>query len=196
MKYQDSRKFLISAITPRPIAWVSTIGENGVFNLAPFSFFCPVSSNPPMLGFNANSNRDGTKKDTLRNIEFAKEYVINVVNEELGQQMNQSSQEYPPDVSEFKEVGLTPIKADRVKAPLVAEAPVSMECRLTQILEFGKERKSYFIIGELLMAHVKDELWVNGQVDQTKLRSIARMGGEWFCRTRDVFELKRPYPYP
>ena len=105
-----------SAIVPRPIAFVSTIGKDGVFNLAPFSFFTPLCLKPFILAFSIGWKRDGQKKDTLKNVEFSKDFVVNAVNESLAKAMNQTSAEYPSNVDEFKEVGLTPINSELVKA--------------------------------------------------------------------------------
>jgi flavin reductase (DIM6/NTAB) family NADH-FMN oxidoreductase RutF len=148
-----------------------------------------------VLGFNAGRFRDGEKKDTLVNVEFTKDFVVNVVNEEIAEAMNQTSERYPSHVDEFKEVGLTPVKADMVKSPMVAESPINMECRLLQILEFGSlPRMASFIIGEVVLIHARDELCANNTIDMAGLKAIARMGGEFYCRTRDIFELKRPEP--
>ncbi len=191
LDHRDSHELLASAIVPRPIAFISTVGEDGVFNLAPFSSFAIVCVKPAFVSFSVEWKRDGQKKDTLRNIEFAKEFVINVVDETLAGPMNQASGQYPSHVDEFKEVGLTPVNADLVKPPLVAESPVNMECRLVQILEFGEApRKTSHIIGEVLRVHVKDELYANGKIQMSKLRAIARFGVKLYCRTRDIFEMK------
>jgi flavin reductase (DIM6/NTAB) family NADH-FMN oxidoreductase RutF len=148
-----------------------------------------------IIGFGTGSKRDGTKKDTLLNIEYSKDFVINAVTEDLVVPMNQSSYEYPGDVSEFQKVGLTPVKADLVKSPLAAESPVNMECRVVKILEFGDiKRRSYFIIGEILLVHIKDELCINGEIQTDKLKAVARLGGQFYCRTGDVFEIERPQP--
>ena len=196
LDYRGSHAVLSSAIVPRPVAFVSTVGEDGVFNLAAFSFFAPLCIKPALVGFNVSSKRDGQQKDTLINIEAIKDFVINVVGETLAEPMNQASAEYPSDVDEFKEVGLTPVRADIVKAPLVAESPVNMECRLVQILEFGEfPRKTSFIIGEILLVHVKDELYANGEIKISELKPIARLGAELYCRTRDIFEMKRPFTF-
>lgn len=194
LDHRASHEILAGAIVPRPIAFVSTTGENGVFNLAPFSFFNLVCVKPALVGFNISSKRDGRKKDTLRNIESSREFVINAVDEALAVPMNQASAEYPGDISEFGEVGLTTVKADLVRAPLVAESPVNMECRVVQILEFGEApRKTSFIIGEVLRVHIKDEVYLDGEIESSKLKAIARLGGELYCCTRDIFEMKRPY---
>jgi len=184
---------MVGAVLPRPIAWVSTIGVDGVYNLAPFSFFTGLSSKPAVVGFGVGAKRDGRKKDTLINIEFSKDFVINIVTESNAAAMNQTSGEYPSHVDEFKEAGLTAVKSDLVKPPRVAESPVSLECRLLQILEFGEPpRINSFVIGAVLRAHVRDELCKNGVIQADKLKAVGRMGEDFYCRTTDRFEMKRP----
>lgn len=190
---RDSHHLMVGAIVPRPIAWVSTVDQHGIYNLAPFSAFCIVSLKPAVVGFCVATRRDGQKKDTLRNIESTKDFVINVVTESLAEVMNLTSTPFPHEVSEFTEAGLTPIKADLVKAPLVAESPINMECRIKQILRFGKASTSdSFIIGDLLLVHVKDEFYADGEIQMSKLKAIGRMGGDIYCRAQDLFEMKRP----
>jgi len=192
LDYEDVYRLFMGAIVPRPIALVSTIGADGVFNLAPFSAFTTASLKPSLIQINIGWKKDGQKKDTLVNIEFSKDFVVNVVNEALAEAMNQSSAEYPPNVDEFKEVGLTPVKADIVKAPMVAESPVNMECQLVQTLEFGDlPRRSSVVIGEVVRLHIKDELYVNGEIQMFELRVVGRLGGGLYCRTTDIFELER-----
>ena len=188
-----AHELLVGTALPRPIAFVSTIGEKGVYNLAPFSFFIPMSVKPAIVGIGIGRKRDGGKKDTLVNIELTKDFVINLVTEALAEPMNQTAGEYPPEVDEFKIAGLTPGRADFVKSPLLAESPVNMECRLLQILEYGEfPRINNFVIGEVIQVHVKDEFWGDGEIHSSKLKAIGRMGGDLYCRTRDVFEMKRP----
>ena len=190
---KDAHELLVGVALPRPIAFVSTIDGKGVYNLAPFSFFIPMSVKPAIVGIGIGRKRDGSKKDTLVNIELTKDFVINVVTEMLAEPMNQTAGEYPPEVDEFKIAGLTPTPADLVKSPLVKESPVNMECRLLQILEFGEfPRINNFVIGEIVQVHVKDEFWGGGEIQSSKLKAIGRMGGDLYCRTRDVFEIKRP----
>ena len=185
--------FMVGAVLPRPIAWVSTIGQDGVYNLAPFSFFTGLSSKPAVVGFGVGAKRDGRKKDTLVNIEFSKDFVINIVTGPMAEAMNRTAGEYPSQVDEFKEAGLTAVKSDLVKPPRVAESPVNLECRLLQILEFGAApRINRFVIGEVLLAHVRDDLWKNGVIQGDKLGAVGRMGEDFYCRTTDRFEMKRP----
>jgi flavin reductase (DIM6/NTAB) family NADH-FMN oxidoreductase RutF len=193
LEFWDCHELMVSAVLPRPIAFISTIGPDGVYNLAPFSYAIPVAVKPALIGVSISRKRDGQKKDTVVNIEYAKDYVINVVTEELAKPMNQSAKEYPSHIDEFKEVGLTPIPGDLVKSPRVAESPVNMECRLVQILEFGEmPRLTSFIIGEVVRVHVRDEMWEKDAVIPQKLRAIGRMGKDYYCRTLDIFEMKRP----
>lgn len=192
---QDSSHLLTDIVIPRPIAWVSTVDRRGVFNLAPFSAYSMICTKPMVVGFSVGTKRDGQKKDTLRNVESTGEFVVSVVTEELAQAMNITSAPYPSDVSEFEKAGLKPVEADLVGAPLVAESPVNMECRVIQILEFGKALARYgFIIGEVLRVHVRDEFYDNRDKRVSGLRAIARLGGEQdlYCRGQDTFEMKRP----
>lgn len=195
-KAREMHHILMSIIAPRPIAWVSTVGQDGVYNLAPFSAFCVMSVNPAIVGFNSAAFRDGRKKDTLINIESCGEYVINMVDEPLAEAMNITSASFSPEIDEFKEAGLTPIKADLVKAPIVGESPVSLECRLRQILKFGEEpMTNNFVIGDVLLIHVKDEYYANEEINASALKLIGRLGGrgiDRYCRTTDSFEMQRP----
>jgi flavin reductase (DIM6/NTAB) family NADH-FMN oxidoreductase RutF len=149
---------------------------------------------PPLLGFEISTRRDGRKKDTIRNIEFSKDFVVNCVDENIAEAMNKASGDYPSDVDEFEVTGLTPLKADKVKAPIVAESPVSFECRLFQILQFGElPRISQFVIGEVVIAHVRDDLWIDGSIDSRRLKAIGRLGTDLYCRTTDIFEMKKEF---
>ena len=190
---RESHKLNTAAIVPRPIAFVSTIGEDGIFNLAPFSAYATVSIDPSIVCFSLVPRRDGQKKDTLRNIEFSKDFVINLVNESLAEAMNKTSATFLSSVDEFKEAGLTPIKSDLVKAPRVAESPINMECKLLQILQFGKSPSvTSLVIGEVVLFHVWNELYVDGEIQVSKLKAVGRLGGDFYCRTTDMFEMKRP----
>ena len=189
---RESHELLLSAILPRPIALVSTVGEDGVFNVAPFSCFAPAGIKPALVCLQIGWKGDGQKKDTLKSIEFSKDFVVNVVDETLAKAMHEASTEYPSDVDEFKEVGLTPVKAHMVKAPMVAESPVNMECKLVQLLEFGEPPSGgHVVLGEVVLVHVRDDLWTGDHVDDSKFKVIGRLGGELYCRIRDTFEMKR-----
>jgi flavin reductase (DIM6/NTAB) family NADH-FMN oxidoreductase RutF len=194
MNFRERHHLFSSTTIPRPVFLISTISEDGIYNVAPFASIVTVSVEPSLRGFEVSTRRDGQTKDTLRNIWFTNDFVINVVHENMAEAMNQTSADYPPEVDEFKEVGLTPVQADIVKSPLVGESAVNMECKVVQILEFGEfPRISRFIIGEVLLVHVKDDYLVNGEIDKPKLKAIGRLGGEIYCRTSDTFELKRSF---
>jgi flavin reductase (DIM6/NTAB) family NADH-FMN oxidoreductase RutF len=192
---QDSAHLLGDIVVPRPIAWVSTVDENGVFNLAPFSCYGLVSSFPMVVGFSVGSYRDGQKKDTLRNIELTKYFVINIVTETLAAAMNVTAAPYPREISEFVKAGITPVKADIVSAPMVEESPVKMECSVIQIIEFGRTPiTNSLILGSVLRVHVADELWNQLTRRVEGLKPIARLGGDgdMYCSTKDTFQMKRP----
>jgi flavin reductase (DIM6/NTAB) family NADH-FMN oxidoreductase RutF len=187
-------KLMTGCIVPRPIAFVSTISAGGILNLAPFSFFTGVSGNPPVICFCPMvRGSDGTQKDTLRNIEAVKEFVVNVVSEDFAAQMNLCAPEFPPEVSEFDISGLTPIPSDLVKPPRVAESRIQMECRLLQIVPVSaKPLGGNIVIGEILLFHINDDLYSDFKIDPDKLQAIARMGGPTYSRTRDRFDMERP----
>ncbi len=186
--------WMISAITPRPIAWVSSVSADGLTNLAPFSFFQGVTANPPTLLFSVVNDRRGEKKDTILNIEAVPEFVVNVVSYELREQMNRSSALLPYGESEFGFSGVTAAPSELVRPPRVAEAPVHFECRLQQIVRVGEgPLAGNVVFGTILLIDVKDDvLDSDGRIDPAKLDAIARMGGECYSRTTDRFSLKRP----
>lgn len=187
-------QLMIGAITPRPIAWVSTVSPKGVPNLAPYSFFNGVTASPPTVVFSPVNRRDGSKKDTVRNIEDNGEFVLNVVSHDLAEAMNASSAELPYDESEFDRSGLTPTPSTSVAPPCVAEAKVRFECNLHQIVHVGEgPLASNLVIGRILLMHVDDEvLDGEGLIDPRKLDTVGRMGGIGYARTTDLFELERP----
>ncbi len=184
---QELKGLLERAMAPFPVTLISTVGEDGIYNAAPFSLIIPVCWKPPIVCVSV-ALWQGQKKDTWRNIEFTKDFVVNIVDETLIKPTIQASVHYPSDVDEIKEVGLTAIAADKVKSPRVAEAQVSLECRLMQKLELG-EGQNLIIFGEVVLAHVKDELWVAGKLELSRLKVVGRLGSKIYCRTRDIFEM-------
>ncbi len=182
-------RFMISAIVPRPIAFVSTIGGAGVANVAPFSYFVPLASKPPLVGISINHARDGGPKDTLRNVRETQDFVVNIVHESMLRQMVRASGEWPADVSEFAQTGLTPAPARRVRAPRVAESHVHLECRLYQEVPLGD---TTLVIGEIVVAEAADELMVDGLVDAVRLAPVGRLGGTGYTIVRDVVQQARP----
>ena len=195
-KHQDIYKLMIGSIVPRPIALVSSVSHDGVLNLAPFSFFTGISSRPPLICFCPGPRSErGPRKDTLVNISRMKEFVVNIVSEEIAEAMNLTSGEYPPETDEFKVAGLTPVASDLVKPPRVAESPLSMECRLRLAIEFSEEPGGgNLVVGEIQRFHVDERIVSeNLRIDPDKLRAIGRMGGPTgYTRTRDRFDMIRP----
>ena len=185
---------LVEVVTPRPIAWVTTIDAEGRINLAPVSFFNAFGANPPVVVFSPGLRRDGTKKDTLRNLEIVPEFVLNAAVEDLAEPMNATSKELPPGQSEAEYAGLALQPSTKVRPPRVAVSPVHMECRVRQIVPIGDGPiAGNLVIGEVLLIHIDDSvLDSSGHVDPRKLRTIARLGGDYYCRSTDLFEMKRP----
>ena len=184
-------KLLIGSVVPRPIAFVSTVSTDGVYNLAPFSFFNVICAEPPTVCFSTGFRIPS--KDTLANVKATGEFVVNIVSEEIAEQMNLCSGEYPHGVSEFEVSGLTPVASDLVKPPYVGESRVNMECKLVQTVEIStRPRGGTLIIGEVVRFHIDESIIDNFRVDPDKLRAIGRMGGNGYTRTRDRFEMVRP----
>ena len=178
---------LINAlVVPRPIAWVSTIGANGVANCAPHSYFTVLCSDPPTVCFSSVG-----EKDTLRNVRFTQDFVVNVVSDALGAAMNLTAADFPPGESEFAWAGLTPLPSDRVRAPRIAEAPASLECRLTQILEVGRA-PNHVVIGEVVQVHVAERAIRNGCVECSLIRPLGRLSGSGYVAPGEFFEMPRP----
>jgi flavin reductase (DIM6/NTAB) family NADH-FMN oxidoreductase RutF len=193
LDHREAHHLLVSLITPRPIAWVSTVSAAGVFNLAPFSCYMSFCLHPSLICLGIGVHRDGSLKDTMQNIESARDFVINVVTEDLAEAMNQTSAGYPDSVSEFREVGLTPVKSETVKSPRVGEAPASLECRLVQVLTFGEGvERNNLVIGEVTLVHVREDLFIDGEVPNSLLKPVGRLTGDMYCRTSAEFEMKRP----
>jgi len=171
--------FLISAVVPRPIAWVSTRGADGTTNLAPFSFFQAVSSDPPIVMISVSVEKsDGTMKDTLVNARATGEFVVNLVSEELAETMVRTATELPHGESEIEAFGLTAIPSISVGAPAIGEAKVCLECRLVHDLPLGN---AVALFGEILTAQVCDGLLDDrGTIDPTALRPLGRLGGSLY----------------
>jgi flavin reductase (DIM6/NTAB) family NADH-FMN oxidoreductase RutF len=190
----DVYQHLVSAVTPRPIAWVTTLSPGGVVNLAPFSFFNAFGANPPIVVFSPTLRRDGSKKDTLLNLEALGEFVVHASTAPLAEQVNLSSKEVPREESEVALTGLHTAPSVKVQPPRVTEAPIALECVVRQIVPCGTGPiAANLVIGEVVLMHLSDEvLDSKGQIDPRKLRTVARLGGAHWCHTSDLFELKRP----
>jgi flavin reductase (DIM6/NTAB) family NADH-FMN oxidoreductase RutF len=186
-------KMLVSALTPRPIAWVVSQSAQGHLNAAPFSFFNAFSGDPPVVGFGTGTHEPGRPKDTLRNIVETREFVVNLVSEEAATAMNITAIEFEPGVSEIEQAQLATLPSVHVKPPRIAVSPVAMECGLMQIVELGSE--NVLVLGRVLAMHIHDEAVIDrdtGYIDTPKLHLIARMhGAAWYARTTDLFEMNR-----
>jgi flavin reductase (DIM6/NTAB) family NADH-FMN oxidoreductase RutF len=190
----DVYRMLVDVVTPRPIAWVTSVDIEGRVNLAPFSFFNAFGANPPVVVFSPTLRRDGSKKDTLRNVEATGEFVLNAAVEALAEQVNRSSSELPYGQSEVELTGLRLRPSWKVRPPRLAESPTHLECKVLQIVPIGRGPiAANLVIGEVVVIHVDDGvLDARGRVDPRKLRTIARLGGDDYCRTSDLFQMKRP----
>jgi flavin reductase (DIM6/NTAB) family NADH-FMN oxidoreductase RutF len=195
LEWRDAYKLLQGSVLPRPIAFVSSQDENGNANLAPFSFFTVISSNPMMVCFSPmRRGTDGEKKDTLKNIESTKEFVINIVSEEFVQQMNDCATEFASDVDEFEASGLTKVDSVAVKPSRVKESKVHLECVLDQVLHFGGEEAGAgsLVIGKVVHVQVADELYENGRINSEKLKPVGRLAGATYTLPlAKTFELQR-----
>ncbi|MDT0678426.1 flavin reductase family protein [Autumnicola musiva] len=189
-------QYMLGAVGPRPIAFVSTVDEGGRPNLSPFSYFNIFSINPPILIFSpSRRGRDKTLKHTYTNSKTTGEVVINIVNYNIVQQMSLSSTEYEEGINEFEKSGLTMLKSDLVKPFRVAESPVQFECRVNEVVELGSEGGAgNLVICEVLKLHINEQvLDENGSIDQHKIDQVARMGGNWYSRANlGMFEVPKP----
>jgi flavin reductase (DIM6/NTAB) family NADH-FMN oxidoreductase RutF len=190
-------KLMTGIIVPRPVALVSTVDRDGVANLAPFSFFTGVGSNPPTVLFcpvvRARGAAADIRKDTLRNVEDTGEFVINAVSDEIAAATNATAAEVPPEVDEFVLSGLTPQASEIVRPPRVAESPAQMECKLLQVIYTSREPGGgVVVLGEVVRFHVRSNLVENFRVDPAGLDAVGRMAGNTWARTRERIELIRP----
>ena len=190
-------KYLTSAITPRPIALVSTIDKNGNKNLAPFSFFNIFSVNPPIMIFSpVKSARFGNNKDTLENVKQIRECVIGLVNENIAQQVSLASCSFEKDINEFEKAGLIEIKSDLVKPSRISESPINFECKVNDIITLGDEGGAgNLVLAQILKIHIhKSILDVNEDIDPFKLNIVSRYGGDWYGKTTkdSLYKIAKP----
>ena len=192
--HPNNYKLMIGSIVPRPIAFVSTRSKNGKNNVAPFSFFNGVCSNPPTIMFApARRGWDGHEKDTLINIRDTKEFVVNIVSEPFAEKMVHCSTDFDSDVDEFEMAGLTPIASQKIAPPRVGESKVSFECKLNQIVEIGDGTagSGFIVIGTIILFHIDDEVYENGRINLDALQPIGRIAGNGYARTTDTFDIIR-----
>jgi flavin reductase (DIM6/NTAB) family NADH-FMN oxidoreductase RutF len=184
-------KLLTGSIVPRAIAWVSSVSNDGLYNLAPFSYFTAVSANPPLILFCPGTRgTDGGKKDTYHNVKATGEFVVNFVNAENAEAMNITAAEVPPDVDEFERAKLTPIPSRIVNVPRVQESPIHFECKLHQIVDAGD---GHVVIGEVVYMHFDERVFKeDNYIDTEALRPLARLAGPNYAYLGELFEMQRP----
>jgi flavin reductase (DIM6/NTAB) family NADH-FMN oxidoreductase RutF len=192
----ELHQYLLGAVGPRPIAFVSTIDTEGNVNLAPYSFFNIFSVNPPIAIFSpARRGRDNTTKHTYENAKQVAECVINIVNHDMVEQMSLASTEYASGVNEFEKAGLTAVPSDLVGPPRVGESYVQMECKINQVIELGPNGGAgNLVVCEIIKMHIREEvLNTEGKIDPMKMDQVARMGGHWYTRANaGLFQLPQP----
>jgi flavin reductase (DIM6/NTAB) family NADH-FMN oxidoreductase RutF len=191
---EESYKLLTGVVVPRPIAWVTTLNRSGKVNLAPFSAFTFVSPKPPMIGVSIGRKGD-TYKDTAQNILSREEFVVNIADQGLTALVHASSEEMPEDVSECEALGIETAPSEAIATPYVTAAPVAMECRFRQCIEFG-ETRSRFIVGEILRFHIRDGLLRNGKITTLELNPICRLGGPNYATLGEVVTMQSVYQTP
>jgi flavin reductase (DIM6/NTAB) family NADH-FMN oxidoreductase RutF len=188
---RDRYKLLISTVVPRPIALVTSVNAEGRINAAPFSFFTAVGSDPPMVVLGIGDRSPGVPKDTAQNIRATREFAVNLVDEAIAAQMNVCAIDFPAEINELEEAGLTCARATEIRPPLIAESPVSFECREHATIEVGRNR---IVLGEVLRMHIRDDLLDAEQVHvkTEDMHLVGRMqGGGWYTKTGDAFLIPR-----
>ena len=181
---ETAYKLITGIVVPRPIAWVTTLGEAGQVNLAPFSAFTFVSNKPVMIGINVG-RKAGRFKDTGHNILRTGEFVAHIADDSLIEAVHHSAIEYPPEVSEVEKIGLATRPSESVKVPRLEVAPIAMECRFHQAVAFG-DTGSQFMVGEVLVFHIRDDIYGNGRIDTGKLRPICRIAGPRYAKLGEI----------
>jgi flavin reductase (DIM6/NTAB) family NADH-FMN oxidoreductase RutF len=191
---RDVYAWMSNTITPRPIAWVSTISAEGKTNLAPFSYFQAICSNPPTLLFTGTIDRNGKQKDSVINVRHVPEFVVNLVSFDLAGPMNLTAASLPHGESEFEHFGIASVPSLKVKPLRVAAAPVAFECRVDRSLDLGEGPMSAnVVLGRVVQMHVAESvLGADGMVDPHKLDTVGRFGGNYYTRTKDLFTIPRP----
>ncbi len=195
LSHAEAYNLLVATVTPRPIAFVSTISASGVRNLAPFSFFMTGGSNPPSLVYSPTLDPNGQPKDSLRNVVETGEFVVNLVHREMAEGMNRTSARYGPEESEWEPSGFVALKSVLVAPPRVGESLVQYECRLFKVVEHGDgPSAARYVIGEVVQAHLHESIWKEGRVDPGAVRLISRLGGRDYLDVDalETFSLNRP----
>lgn len=200
LSQRQIHSYMLGGIAPRPIALVSTISEDGILNLSPFSFYNAFGSNPPIIAFSpARRGRDNTLKDTYNNLLSTKECVVNAVTEFMTHQINLASAEFEPSINEFEKSGLTPINSDIVKPKRVKESPFQMECKLIQMINTSdRPGAGNIAICEVAKFHIAEEILQDGIIHPNLIRHIGRNGSDFYTKAfgEAVFSLKKPPSKP
>ncbi|MBD2870241.1 flavin reductase family protein [Paenibacillus arenilitoris] len=192
---QDNYKLLIGGIIPRPIAFVTTLSGEGVWNAAPFSFFNIVTANPPMVSVSVQRKPGGVQKDTARNAADAGEFVVHIADERYIEAINVTAASLPPEKSEAELAGLTAVPSENIRVPGVAEAKIRMECVLERSLPLGGTDESPacdLLIGRVVRFHVDESLYENGRIDAAALKPVSRLAGSDYAKLGERFSLERP----
>jgi flavin reductase (DIM6/NTAB) family NADH-FMN oxidoreductase RutF len=184
----DRYKLISGLVVPRPIGWIGTRRLDGTNNLAPFSFFNVVSSSPPIVLFSGGRHAD-RPKDSVTLAETTGEFTVNIVSEDVAEAMSVTSGTFGPDDDEFAIAGLTAVPASQIDAPLVAESPANLECRVRQIIDLGEA--SRLVVGDVVAIHVEEDVLDGTRIDNDALRAVGRMAGSSYINTRARFELPR-----
>lgn len=187
---RDCYKLVSGLVVPRPIGWIGTRRQDGSFNLAPFSFFNVIAADPPTVVFSGGRHGPDRPKDSVALAEETGEFTVNIVSEEVAEAMNLTSGAFDAHEDEFAIAGLTPVVGTKVSAPMVAEAPANLECRVVHVLEIGSKSKA--VIGEVVAFHIREDVLDGTRINNDVLRAIGRMAGSSYIHTRDRFELDRP----
>lgn len=186
-------KLLTGAIIPRPIGWIATIDQNGINNLAPFSYFNMIGDDPPHVMFSTRRDNN-TNKDTLNNVLMNKQFVVNMVTEDLVEQMNATAQVVAPEVDEFELVGLTPIASAKIKPNRIKESPIQFECEMVHhyFLEDHKQGGACIVIGRIVMIHIEENVLLeNYKINMETYKPVARLAGSNYSKIGEVFSIKR-----
>nr|WP_249043000.1 flavin reductase family protein [Metabacillus idriensis] len=190
---RENYKLLTGSIIPRPIAFITSLAEDGTLNGAPFSYFNIVSANPPMISVSVQRS-GGIQKDTARNIRSLKEFAVHIVDDGNVEKINITAASLKPDQSEVELAQLTPVESSRIAVPGIKEAKVRMECVLEQVIELGGDDLPGcdLIIGKIVQFHVEDSIYEKGRIDPEGLRAVSRLAGNDYARVGEVFSIERP----
>ena len=189
---REAYALMTGIVVPRPIAWVSTMDENGHVNLAPFSYFNAVGSDPPMVSISIAQRADGSEKDTLRLLQKTGFFCVNLAEDDDAVRLNATSQELPPEVSEAERCGIATKPCAKIPGVRIASCRASLECRLLEVHRYGRKAKVSLVVGEVLHFFVDDALLTEGAIDPSKVTPIARLGGPNYATLGRRFALPRP----